>query len=246
MPNQLFLFEKVEIGRHINTLKVKNREKDVGVLVPVLQISEIFALGGACPDNAALSLLAEKAVPLHIFDNKTYEGSWMPYMSILSGQVSMAQYMVLFDKDLTLKIAQEIVRGACRLRCSVARKWFRKDADMWESKYLDCLSKIYTKSAPSEKVIREILELDYERITTYLSDIDWYAFAEGIAKATVVSAFSRLSLDPWINALSIMDPCFGSSPNLCVNSLWQIRSPRFKLHLPGYRHYSPPSAVFLC
>ncbi len=37
-----------------------------------------------------------------------------------------------------------------------------------------------------------------------------------------------------------------SSPNLCVNSLWQIRSPRFKLHLPGYRHYSPPSAVFLC
>ncbi len=38
----------------------------------------------------------------------------------------------------------------------------------------------------------------------------------------------------------------GSSPNLCVNSLWQIRSPRFKLHLPGYRHYSPPSAVFLC
>jgi len=178
--------------------------------VPVLQISEIFALGGACPDNAALSLLAEKAVPLHIFDNKTYEGSWMPYMSILSGQVSMAQYMVLFDKDLTLKIAQEIVRGACRLRCSVARKWFRKDADMWESKYLDCLSKIYTKSAPSEKVIREILELDYERITTYLSDIDWYAFAEGIAKATVVSAFSRLSLDPWINALSIMDPCFAA------------------------------------
>ncbi|MBO8154748.1 CRISPR-associated endonuclease Cas1 [Thermovirga sp.] len=203
----------MKIARHNNTLKLQNPEKDINILIPILQVSEIFALEGTSPDNAALSLLSEKIVPLHIFDKGHYKGTWMPYISIVSGQVSMAQYMVLFDEELTLPIAQEVVRGACRLRCGVARKWFPKDYETWEERYLNCLSEFYANPrGNAQKIFKAINSLDEKRLAKYISDLSCYSLAEGIAKATVVSAFSRLSLDPWISVFSHLSIPF--------NSLW--------------------------
>ncbi|MDN5319526.1 MAG: CRISP-associated protein Cas1 [Thermovirga sp.] len=187
-------------------MKLENPEKGINILVPILQISEIFALGGASPDNAALSLLSEKSVPLHIFEAGRYKGTWMPYISIVSGQVSLDQYMTLFDEGLALSIAQEIVRGACRLRCGVARNWFPKEDEVWEDRYLNCLSEFYANpkdNAP--KVFNTINSLDEDRLTKYIQNVSCYPLVEGIAKATVVSAFSKLSLDPWVSVFSCLD-----------------------------------------
>lgn len=202
----MFLTEQVKIARHNNTLKLEDPEKGINILIPILQISEIFALGGANPDNAALSLLSEKTVPLHMFERGQYKGTWMPYISIVSGQVSIAQYTVLFDENLALSIAQEIIRGACRLRCGVARNWFPKGYDFWEERYLNCLSRFYADPKNNaRKILKTINSLDEDRLAKHVRNLSCYPLVEGVAKATVVSAFSKLSLDPWISVFSCLD-----------------------------------------
>lgn len=58
-----------------------------------------------------------------------YEGSWLPYHSIISGEVSIAQYKLLFDSERRIELGKELVRGACRLRCLVAGNWFPREKE---------------------------------------------------------------------------------------------------------------------
>ncbi|MGC9490292.1 MAG: CRISPR-associated endonuclease Cas1 [Thermovirgaceae bacterium] len=242
MPNQVFLVKNVRIRRRKNTLEIEDTGSENRTLIPILQLSEIFALQSAECEDPALALLSEKAVPLHLFEDGNYKGSWMPFSSILSGQVSVAQYMVLFDADLRIQIAQEIIRGGCRLRSAVSRKWFKGNSESWESKYLDVLSGVYANPGKNmSKVLQTIRELDLLRRKEYENrkGIDFptekLRLAEGLAKASILGAFTGLSLDPLVNILREETASFMS---LCDDFFFLFEPLFVDLWLPEFSQWS--------
>jgi len=233
MPNQVFLVKKARLRRKNNTIEIEDPDNNQKSLIPILQISEIFALEGAEIDGPALSLLSEKNVPVHLFDTGIYMGSWMPFDSIPSGQVTLAQYSFLFEPELRLELAKEIIRGALRLRCIAARKLKPSRGDLWENRYLSLMSKVYLET---KNVIPEIIELvseiDNERRVESGMDLSSVPLLQGLAKATVIGSFAKLSLDPWVGVLPLRnrfdtclaeDFCFLFEP-LFVD-LWPIKNP---------------------
>jgi hypothetical protein len=242
MPNQVFLVKNVRIRRRKNTLELEDKESESRTLIPILQISEIFALQSAECEDPALALLSEKAVPLHLFENGNYKGSWMPFSSILSGQVSVAQYMVLFDPDLRMQIAQEIIRGGCRLRSAVSRKWFKGNSESWENKYLDVLSAVYANPGKNlSKVLQTIRDLDLLRRKEYENQQGIYfpteklRLAEGLAKASILGTFTGLSLDPLVNILREGTASFFS---LCDDFFFLFEPLFVDLWLPEFSQWS--------
>lgn len=242
MPNQLFLVKNVRIRRRKNTLEIEDAGSERRTLIPILQISEIFALQSAECEGPALALLSEKAVPLHLFEDGNYKGSWMPFSSILSGQVSIAQYMVLFDPDLRIQMAQEVIRGGCRLRSAVSRKWFKGNSESWESKYLDVLSAVYANPGKNmTEALQKINELDQLRRKEYEDQkgIDFSTeslrFAEGLAKASILGIFTGLSLDPFVNILREATASFMS---LCDDFFFLFEPLFVDLWLPEFSQWS--------
>lgn len=224
MPNQAFLIRKVVIRRKANTIEIEDPSSGGKSRVPILQISEIFALEGADIDGPALNLLSEKNVPVHFFEKGLFSGSWIPFISIPSGQVILAQYSFLFDHDLRLELAKEIVRGAIRLRCMAARRQKPTRGDFWENRYLSLMSKVYLET---KKVIPEIKdlvsEMDNERRLESGMDLSALALLQGLAKATVIGCFAKLSLDPWVGILPL-----GNRADTClVEDLYFLFEPLF-------------------
>lgn len=234
--------KNVRIRRRKKTLEIEDKESESRTLIPILQLSEIFALQGAECEGPALALLSEKAVPLHLFEDGNYKGSWMPFSSILSGQVSIAQYMVLFDAELRIQIAQEIIRGGCRLRSAVSRKWFKGNSESWENKYLDVLSGVYANPGKNmSKVLATIHELDRLRRIEYENQqgIDFptekLRLAEGLAKASILGTFAGLSLDPLVNILREETASFFS---LCDDFFFLFEPLFVDLWVPEFSQWS--------
>ena len=230
MPNQVFLVRKAELRRKSNTIEIEDPVNNKKSLIPILQVSEIFALEGAEVDGPALGLLSEKNVPIHLFEKGLYMGSWMPFASIPSGQVTLAQYSFLFEPELRLELAKEIIRGAMRLRCMVARKIRPLRGDYWEDRYLSLMSKVYLETKTMVPEIKELVnEIDNERRMEFEMDMSSSAIIRGFSRATVIGSFARLSLDPWVGVLPLRnrsdtclveDFCFLFEP-LFVD-LWQM------------------------
>lgn len=224
MPNQVFLIKKVVLKRKTNTIEMEDPSGGGKSLIPILQISEIFALEGADIDGPALNLLSEKNVPVHFFDKGHFSGSWMPFISILSGQVSLAQYSFLLDHELRLELAKEIVRGAIRLRCMAARKLKPSSVDLWEDRYLALMSKVYLETKKVIPEIKDLIgELDNERRLELGMDPSSLRLLQGLAKATVIGSFAKLSLDPWVGVL----PLGNRSDTCLVEDLYFLFEPLF-------------------
>lgn len=236
MPNQIFLTRPVAIKRKDNTIEISDTERGKSSRAPILQISEIYALYGAEPDGPALSLLSEHKVPLHCFEGNCYAGTWMPYQSILSGQVSQSQYTVLFDHELRIQLAQEITRGALRLRCLVAKNSQAGSMEYWEDRYLKLLSNVYTSPKSALPCIFESVgEIDYERREISGISLDILETCSGFARAAITGAFSRLSLDPWVGVIpkgekdnsTLIDDMFFLFEPLFVDIWPTAKLPRF-------------------
>lgn len=233
MPNQAFLIRKAGLRRKNNTIEIDDSCSGKKSLIPILQISEIFALEGADVDGPALNLLSEKNVPIHFFEKGLFSGSWMPFISIPSGQVTLAQYSFLFDSDLRLELAKEIVRGAIRLRCMAARKLKPSKGDLWEHRYLSLMSKVYLEAKNVIPEIKELVsEIDNERRAEFGMDMSSLPILQGLAKATVIGSFARLSLDPWVGVLPLRnryETCLVEDFNFLFEplfvDLWPIENP---------------------
>lgn len=192
----------VAMSRKNGTILLTEKEGGRSALVPVVQTSEIYALCGAEPDGPLLSLLSQYAVPLHVFDGGKHLRSYLPASAILSGKSVLAQVGHLEDGNRHWLLAREMLRGGARIRCMATRMLRPGEKDEWEGRYLDCLAEGYAAGLEGmPQTLSAFGRLDKEFIGREGWKPDELEYAAGLARAVVMGALSRLSLDPWIGIL---------------------------------------------
>jgi hypothetical protein len=183
-----------------------DRSRKKGTLLPILQISELFAFSGAEVEGGGLSLLSEYGIPLHVFQNGRRVRTDLPAEGILAGGVVVEQVRALQYREQSEKLVREILRGAIRLRVSAAARICPGQKEHWEGVYLDLLSRAYLGNTEERlDVCRRIRALDEERRRNYSWNWDGVLLARDLGEAIVLGSFARLSLDPWFSPLEIPD-----------------------------------------
>lgn len=205
MARVIFLPVEVGISRKNGTIQLTEKEGEGRkVRVPVIQTSEIYALSGANPDGALLSLLSQYTVPLHIFKDGEHSATYIPFAPILSGKSVLAQVKTLEDEKQRWILVRELLRGGTRLRCMASRILRPKEKDEWEGRYMDCLSACYSEDThEATEHVRRFDEIDQEFLRRDNWDEEELAYAKDISKGVVLGALPRLSLDPWIGILHL-------------------------------------------
>ena len=202
MPRLICITRPSHLCRKNGTIEIREKGQPRGELIPVLQISEIFAFGEVEPDPALLSLLSQYSIPLHGFENGIYQESWMPYSGVVSGKANVEQILTLEDPERRWKIAKEILRGGARLRTAIARLRNPGKADAWEDAYLKILSTTYVGGLESARTsVERFRLLDAQRRLEEGWNKESLDIAVSLARAVVMGAFARLSLDPWIGVI---------------------------------------------
>jgi CRISPR-associated protein Cas1 len=83
-------------------------------IIPVEDVAEIFVFGELSFNTRLLNFLAQKAIPIHIFNYYGfYSGSFCPRQTNVSGHLLVRQVEHYTDASKRLVIAREIARGAC-------------------------------------------------------------------------------------------------------------------------------------
>lgn len=215
MPHPVYLIRPVKLSRSGGTIEIKGTggagapSRGKKLALPVLQVSEIYALAGAEAEGPLLALLCRHGIPLHLFEEGWYRGSWMPAWGVLSGQVTVAQYTAFGNPDLRFRFAKELLRGAVRLRYLAAKARNPRTAADWESTYFRPLSAFYAegisgdravassrKSDAATATVAEIRAADQKRRREDGWDEDSLRIVRGLCRALVLGSFARLSLDP--------------------------------------------------
>lgn len=203
MAEILVFVKPVELKRKQGTIEAVPREGPKAKLIPVLQVSEIFAFQGAEPDPPLLSLLSQNRIPLHLFSHGTYCGTWAPFHGVLSGEMQIRQVLFLEQPSFLESIASEMIRGVIKNRYKVIRRLSSPARqEYWENAYREILVKALTLHPEACGALTgEIRKLDRARRI----ENGWYPrsldLLEGFSLALAVGAFSRLSLDPCFGIL---------------------------------------------
>lgn len=210
----------VQLFRKNGTLAVA-REEQAPQLLPLLQISEIFALAGASVDPALTSLLAETRTPLHCFGPSGYEGSWMPYQGLISGKTTLVQYKAWKDEKRRRHLALRLMHRSLLLRIAWVKKIRPDEERHWEERYLATYREAQVYPArPLQACMEAVSAIDDERRQQWgLSRLALNGRSIGLALA--VGTFANVSLDPWCSLITetgsfplardlafLLEPCF--------------------------------------
>ncbi len=108
MRKSLYLFTNGILSREDNTLLYVN--KDVKTGLPVAQIQDIHAYGKVTVKSGAVSLLAEKGIPVHFYNKfLVHISSLLPRSGNTNGTIIVAQTKAYLKPEMRSKIAREIV-----------------------------------------------------------------------------------------------------------------------------------------
>ena len=207
MARLICVTSPVTMTRKSGTILLTEKNASRKALLPVVQTSEIFALRGAEPDGPLLSLLSQYAVPLHVFSEGKHVSSYLPATAILSGKTVLAQAQFLEDDVKRWKLAKEILRGGARIRTMAARILRPAEKDEWENRYLECLVEAYGDGLKGlDNTIKTFRKVDDQLLAREEWEEDSLAYANGLARAVVLGALSKLSLDPWFGTLFLPGP----------------------------------------
>jgi CRISPR/Cas system-associated endonuclease Cas1 len=236
MGRVIFLPLEVGISRKNGTIQLIEKQGGRKARVPVVQTSEIFALSGAEPDGALLSLLSQYTVPLHIFKDGNYRSTYIPFAPVLSGKSVLAQVQTLEDAKQRWILVRELIRGAARLRCMASRILRPEEKEEWESRYMDRLASAYAGGLhEAAEHVRKFEEIDREFLKRENWSEEELPYAQGISKGVVLGALPRLSLDPWIGILH----CEGSDIPPLAEDLLFLFSPLLTWLWPRNERPSP-------
>ncbi len=204
MSEILVLIKPVDLKRKQGTIEAVPRDGTCGgKLIPVLQVSEIFAFHGAEPDPALLSLLSQNRIPLHLFQQGTYRGTWAPFHGILSGEMQVRQVLSLEEPTLLESISNELMRGIIKNRYKVIKRLSPPDRqEYWENAYREVFVRALTRHPDAcPPFTGEIRRLDRARRMENGWPSRSLDLLEGFSLALAVGAFSRLSIDPCFGIL---------------------------------------------
>jgi len=82
-------------------------------IIPVENVEEIFLLGEITLNTKLLNFLAQKGIPIHVFNYYGfYSGSYYPRETNVSGHLLVKQVEHYTDPEKRLVIAREIIQGA--------------------------------------------------------------------------------------------------------------------------------------
>lgn len=245
MADILVFIKPVILKRKQGTIEALPREGPVGKLIPVLQVSEIFAFQGAEPDPPLLSLLSQNRIPLHLFAGRTYQGTWAPFHGVLSGEMQVRQVLFLENPSLLGTVSAEMMRGIIKNRYKAIKSLsLPARQEYWEGAYREILVKALTRHPSAcEPLTNEIRQLDRaRRLENGWSPLS-LDLLQAFSLALAVGAFSRLSLDPSFGILHRSTPL----PPLAMD-LDLLLSPHFiDAWPPGVQpeELIPPVAVCL-
>ncbi len=221
MAQVLCFTRPVSLSRKNGTLAVSQGE-ETPRLLPLLQISEIFALGGVAPDPALLSLLSETRTPLHCFGPSGYEGSWMPYQGLLAGRTAQFQYEALCDERRRRELGLRLIKAALLLRLAWVRQVHPDEEEHWEELYLGAFreAQVYPQR-PLRHCLEAARAIDDQRRRAWRLSKKGCRNASDLGLALTIGTFANLSLDPWCSLITeghsfplardlafLLEPCF--------------------------------------
>jgi CRISP-associated protein Cas1 len=190
--------------------------------LPIEQIDAIFLYGRISLSSGAISLLAKKQIPVHIFD---YYGHYIstlyPKAMLLSGDLHVKQALYYADHDKRLELAKRFVQG------SAAN--ILKNVDYYErqGKNIDeIISKIHERVIEVNSVVSvpELMALEGNIRSLYYSSFDaimsgdfsfversrrppknpmnaMISFGNSLVYGDVITAIYHTQLDPTISYL---------------------------------------------
>ncbi|QTX32146.1 CRISPR-associated endonuclease Cas1 [Aminithiophilus ramosus] len=200
---QILCFERpVTLSRKNGTLGITGIDGTVRTL-PLLQISELFALAGATVEPSLASLLAETRTPLHSFGPDGYEGSWMPFHGLLAGRTAFAQYRALCDGDRRRELGLRLLKAAMLFRLAWVRQLRPGEEEHWEERYLAIYreARVYPQR-PLRLALEAVEVVDAARRQAWGLSLRSCRIAADLWLALTIGTFRDLSLDPWCSLVT--------------------------------------------